>query len=140
MEVQCNNMMALDMCSVYTYVCLYTYLCDVWWLVTCAVSSLCTNVLVQSMHIRDRSHAEWDHYTQLTLCSRCRYTVIQTMRSRSARRSPFTEWCWAEPFPCANMAISPTCVCVGNERVESQCSVLPQPEVTMALKLILKSL
>ena len=79
--------------------------------------------------------------TQLTLCSQCRYTVIQTMRSRSARRSPFTEWCWAEPFSCANMAISPTSVCVGNERVESQCSVLPRPaEVTVALNMIQKSL
>ena len=35
------------------------------------MSSLCTNVPVHSMHIRDQSHAEWDHYTQLTLCSRC---------------------------------------------------------------------
>ena len=110
------------------------------------MSSLCTNVPVQSMHIRDRSHAEWDHCTQLTLCSQCRYTVIQTMRSRSARRSPFTEWCWAEPFPyCVKMALGPmcvcVCVCVGNERVESQCSVLPQPaEVTMALNMIQKSL
>ena len=79
------------------------------------MSSLCTNVPVNSMHIRDQSHAEWDHYTANTVQS------VQYVK----------------------MALSPmcVCVCVGNERVESQCSVLPRPaEVTVALNMIQKSL
>jgi len=76
---------------------------------------LCKNVPMHSEHIRDWSYAERDHYTQLNGCSPvqvCRNTGYEG-QDRSTSRSPFTEWCWAEPFPHIVWKwLSVLCVCV----------------------------